>query len=78
MSDDIGTEDYADELIYRVVINHEEQYSIWPLGRDNPLGWQDVGKSGTKDECLDYIDKIWADITPLSVRRSLQEHRERG
>jgi MbtH protein len=76
--DKISAEDYVDELTYKVVINHEEQYSIWPLDRDNPLGWQDAGVSGTKGECLDYIDKVWTDITPLSVRRSLQEHRERG
>jgi MbtH protein len=54
---------------FRVVVNHEEQYSIWPAGRDAPLGWSDAGKTGSKDECLSYIDRVWTDITPLSARR---------
>jgi MbtH protein len=76
MSENFGSEDEHDELMYKVVINHEEQYSIWPGTRDNPLGWSAVGKSGTKQECLEYIDEVWTDITPLSVRRALQERRE--
>jgi MbtH protein len=43
-----------------MVVNHEEQYSIWPADRENPLGWNDAGKSGTKEECLAYIEKVWA------------------
>ena len=60
----------ADEYIYRVVVNHEEQYSIWAADRDIPAGWKDVGVSGTKDQCLAHIDRVWTDITPLSVRMS--------
>jgi MbtH protein len=60
-------------MTYRVVINHEEQYSIWPNDRDNPAGWSDVGVSGSKDECLEHISRVWTDITPLSVRRALAE-----
>lgn len=71
MMEDFSEEDHED-LTYNVVVNHEEQYSIWPAGRENPLGWRNVGKSGTKEECLAYIDEIWTDITPLSVRQSLQ------
>lgn len=56
---------------YKVVINHEEQYSIWPVGRDNPVGWTDEGKSGPKDECLAYIDQTWTDIRPRSLREQL-------
>lgn len=56
---------------YKVVINHEEQYSIWPEGRDNPVGWTDAGKSGSKDECLAYIDEAWTDIRPRSLREQL-------
>ena len=37
-----------DQQIYRVVVNHEEQYSIWPEERENPPGWNDAGKSGSK------------------------------
>ena len=50
--------------IYKVVINHEEQYSIWPANRENPLGWRDAGKSGLKTECLAYIKDIWTDMRP--------------
>ena len=66
-------EDREDDTIYKVVINHEEQYSIWPAHRENPLGWSDVGKSGTKQECLDYIHEVWTDMRPLSLRRKMEE-----
>jgi MbtH protein len=59
-----------DQTEYRVVQNHEEQYSIWPLRRELPLGWEAVGKSGTKAECLAYIEQNWTDMRPLSLRRS--------
>lgn len=62
-----------DTTIYKVVVNHEEQYSIWPSERENPLGWRDVGKSGTKTECLDYIQEVWTDMRPLSLRRKMAE-----
>ncbi|WP_394838609.1 MbtH family NRPS accessory protein [Pendulispora rubella] len=57
-----------DKSIYKVVVNHEEQYSIWPSARDNALGWNDAGKVGTKDECLAYIKEVWTDMRPLSLR----------
>lgn len=60
-----------DTTTYKVVMNHEEQYSIWPVDRENPLGWTDVGKSGTKAECLSYIDQVWTDMRPLSLRRQM-------
>ncbi|HEX2042638.1 MAG TPA: MbtH family protein [Acidimicrobiales bacterium] len=62
-----------DRTIYKVVINHEEQYSIWPADRDNPLGWADAGKMGTKDECTAYIREVWTDMRPLSLRRQMEE-----
>lgn len=62
-----------DATIYRVVVNHEGQYSLWPADRENPLGWQDAGKSGTKAECLAYIKEIWTDMRPLSLRRAMDE-----
>jgi len=65
--------DEADKTIYRVVVNHEEQYSIWPVDRDNPLGWQDADKSGSKAECLAYIKEVWTDMRPLSLRRKMEE-----
>ncbi|GAA3419645.1 MbtH family protein [Streptosporangium vulgare] len=55
---------------YRVVVNHEEQYSIWPDGRDLPDGWREEGVSGTKEDCLAHIDRVWTDLRPLSVRRA--------
>ncbi|MFD7656691.1 MbtH family protein [Actinosynnema sp. NPDC059797] len=52
-----------------VVVNHEEQYSIWPAGRDLPDGWREAGVEGDKDECLAHIAQAWTDLRPLSVRR---------
>ncbi len=62
-----------DTRTYKVVINHEEQYSIWPADRENPLGWKDVGKTGTRKECLDYIEEVWTDMRPLSLRKKVAE-----
>lgn len=59
------------EPTYDVVVNEEEQYSIWPAGRELPAGWRTVGVSGPKQECLAHIREVWTDITPLSVRRRL-------
>ena len=60
-----------DNTIYKVVVNHEEQYSIWPAARENPLGWKDAGKEGPKGECLQYIEGVWTDMRPLSLRRQM-------
>ena len=54
---------------FTVVINHEEQYSIWPDGRELPDGWRAAGKTGTEQECVDYIDEVWTDMRPASLRR---------
>jgi MbtH protein len=61
-----------DTTIYKVVLNHEEQYSIWPETRPNPAGWRDAGKSGPKAECLDYIEEVWTDMRPLSLRLQME------
>ena len=58
---------------YRVVFNHEEQYSIWPTDREIPLGWNDAGKSGTKQDCLDHIETVWTDMRPLSLRKKMEK-----
>ncbi|GAA0854031.1 MbtH family protein [Streptosporangium amethystogenes subsp. fukuiense] len=55
---------------YHVVVNHEEQYSIWPDGRDLPDGWRHEGARGTREDCLAHIDRVWTDLCPLSARRS--------
>lgn len=65
--------DAEDDRIYRVVINHEMQYSIWAAEHSNPFGWKDAGKSGRKSECLDYIKEIWTDMRPLSLRKRMEE-----
>jgi len=62
----------------RVVVNEEEQYSIWPIHREIPQGWRDTGKSGTKAECLEYIRDVWTDMRPLSLRRKMEQQRESG
>lgn len=69
----INNED-EDRTIYKVVVNHEEQYSIWPADRENPCGWTDAGMTGDKATCLEHIKQVWTDITPLSVRRALESH----
>ena len=61
-------DEQEDASIYKVVVNHEEQYSIYPVDRDNPLGWNSTGKTGTKAECLQYIEEVWTDMRPLSLR----------
>jgi len=68
----MSAEDEEDTRIYDVVINHEEQYSIWPKGRQIPAGWHAVGKEGPKAECLDHIDKVWVDMRPLSLRKKME------
>ena len=66
-------DDAEDKTIYKVVVNHEEQYSIWPAERENPAGWRDAGKSGTKPECLEYVKEVWTDMRPLSLRRAMEQ-----
>jgi MbtH protein len=65
--------DKEDTMVYKVVVNDEEQYSIWPAERENALGWRDAGKRGTKVECLAYIKEVWADMRPLSLRKKMEE-----
>jgi MbtH protein len=69
----VGWNEQEDNTIYKVVINAEEQYSIWPADREDPLGWKDAGKSGSKQECLRYIQDVWTDMRPLSLRKKMEE-----
>ncbi len=66
-------EEKEDHIVYKVVVNHEEQYSIWPAHRENPLGWNNVEKVGTKEECLQYIKEVWTDMRPLSLRKAMAQ-----
>jgi MbtH protein len=65
-----------DTTVYEAVVNHEEQYSIWPAHREKPMGWKGAGKTGTKAECLQYIGEIWTDMRPLSLRKKMAEMAE--
>jgi len=60
-----------EKIVYKVVVNHEEQYSIWPADMEIPAGWREAGKSGLKDECLAHIKEVWTDMRPLSLRKKM-------
>jgi MbtH protein len=60
---------------YIVLVNDEEQYSLWLSHKEIPAGWKNVGISGSKAECMEYVDKVWTDITPLSVRKRLAQQK---
>ena len=57
-----------DQTIYRVVVNHEEQYSVWPSERELPLGWTDEGTEGLMRDCIAHIDEVWTEMRPRSLR----------
>ncbi|MDI1428688.1 MULTISPECIES: MbtH family protein [Polyangium] len=59
------------DTTFEVVVNHEEQYSIWPAGREIPAGWRLAGKRGNRAECLQYIEEVWTDMRPLSLRKQM-------
>ncbi|HEX4722804.1 MAG TPA: MbtH family NRPS accessory protein [Pseudonocardiaceae bacterium] len=60
-----------DNTTFQVLRNDEEQYSLWPLTLDIPAGWQAVGKQGTKAECMSYVDEVWTDMRPRSLREQM-------
>lgn len=74
----MNSDEREDPTVYEVVVNHEEQYSIWPADREIPLGWRDAGKSGLKPECLAYIKEVWTDMRPLSLRKKMEEDARKG
>jgi MbtH protein len=65
MSDNVDVQSYC------VVVNHEEQYSIWLAGRQVPAGWREVGVTGSKAACLAHIKAVWVDMRPLSLRQAM-------
>ena len=69
----MNSEEREDNTIYKVVMNHAEQYSIWFADREPPPGWREVGKTGPKVECLAYIKEVWTDMRPLSLRKKMEE-----
>jgi len=61
-----------DEIVFTVLVNHEEQYSLWPERRTIPEGWRSTGKVGSKAECLQYVTEVWTDMRPLSLRKKME------
>ncbi len=66
------SDEREDTTIYEVVKNDEDQYSIWPADRELPAGWNTAGKSGTKAECLAFIEEVWTDMRPVSLREAME------
>jgi MbtH protein len=70
------SKDHVDDItidgdLFRVLMNDEEQYSIWPAGAESPAGWSSVRDAGTKDECLAYVEENWTDMRPKSLRDAM-------
>jgi MbtH protein len=61
-----------DAIPYYVVMNHEEQYSLWPASRPIPAGWSAIGESGPRAQCLEYIERHWTDMRPRSLREQME------
>jgi MbtH protein len=70
----MNTADKGDRTIFKVAVNHDEEYSIWRVDIENPLGWKDAGKRGSETECLAYIKEVWTDMRPLSLRKKMAKH----
>ena len=69
----MNDDESGDATLYQVVINHKEQYSIWPADRELPLGWRAAGKEGTKQEVLTWIEQVWTDMRPRSLREKMEQ-----
>jgi len=65
-------EEREEELPYIVLVNDEDQYSLWPKEKSVPAGWRAVGFEGTEAECMEYVDGVWTDMRPLSLRRAME------
>jgi len=66
----------SDDRTHIVLINHEEQYSLWPKGKELPNGWREAGKEGTIEECSRFVDEVWTDMRPLSLRKRMDANAE--
>ncbi|MBF8746603.1 MbtH family protein [Pseudomonas putida] len=62
-----------EDAVFKVLINHEEQYSLWPAYKTVPQGWRETGTQGQKAECLAYIEQVWTDMRPLSLRQKMEQ-----
>lgn len=74
----MSDQDREDTTLYEAVVNDEEQYSIWPADRELPAGWRKAGKSGLKPEVLAWIEEVWTDMRPLSLRKQMEEAAQQG
>jgi MbtH protein len=75
----MNVDEREDAALYKVVVNGEGQYSIWPADREDALGWSDAGRAGTRRECLAYVEEVWTDMRPLSLRGETErDARARG
>jgi MbtH protein len=72
-TEDVRVTEATTDDRYLVVVNHEEQYSIWPALRELPLGWKAVGEPRSKEDCLSYIEEVWTDMAPLSLRKAMEK-----
>ncbi|MEV8569815.1 MbtH family NRPS accessory protein [Streptomyces sp. NPDC051322] len=66
-------DEQTDNRVYRVVLNDEEQYSIWDADRELPAGWRAEGTEGARQACLDRIEEVWTDMRPASLRRRMAQ-----
>jgi len=64
-----------DDIRFQVLVNDEEQYSLWPLANDVPAGWRPTGVTGGKQECMDHVDQVWTDMRPRSLRERMASDR---
>lgn len=74
----MAAEQGDDARTYTVLVNEEEQYSLWPADVAVPAGWRAAGKVGTKQECLDYVRAVWTDMRPLSLRKAMSRPGNEG
>jgi MbtH protein len=70
---DATNDEHSEDRRYKVVVNDEEQYSIWPEERENAAGWHDEGTTGSKAACLEHIETVWTDMRPRSVRERMAD-----
>jgi MbtH protein len=64
---------WDDKVQYKVVVNRDQMYSIWPADRENPTGWKNTGKVGSKTTCLTYIEEVWTDLRSLALRDKMDK-----
>ncbi|PHN27904.1 MbtH family protein [Pseudomonas sp. ICMP 561] len=65
-----------EDALYKVLINQQEQYSLWPDYKAVPAGWREAGKQGSKADCLAYVEQVWTDMRPLSLRQKMDGQAE--